>query len=130
MYTLLHLAALTVTVLALSRIFSSVRVKSVGSAFLVAVVFSLLNFFLGWLIRAFLFVPAILTLGVLFLFVPFIVNALLLWLTDKLLAAFEIETTGALLASAAVITLVNGVFHMALHAQRLGQVAPGPTRWI
>jgi len=130
MYTVLHLAALTVTVLALSRIFSTVRVKSVGSAFLVAVVFSVLNVLLGWLIRAFLFVPAVLTLGLLFLFIPFIVNAVLLWLTDKLLAAFEIQTTGALLASAAVVTLVNGVFHMALHAQRLGHVSPGPTRWI
>ena len=47
MYTLLHLAALTVTVLALARIFPSVRVKSVGSALVVAIVFSLLNFFLG-----------------------------------------------------------------------------------
>ena len=77
----------------------------------VAVVFSVLNFFLGWLIRAVLFVPALLTLGLLFLFVPFIVNAALLWLTDKLMASFEIKSLRGLLVSAAVITLVNGVFY-------------------
>jgi putative membrane protein len=130
MYILLHLAALTVTVLALSRIFSSVKIKSVASAVVVAIVFSVLNVFLGWLIRVALFVPAILTLGVLFLFVPFIVNTVLLWLTDKLLGSFEIETTGALLGSAAIITIVNGIFHVALHAHQMNVYGAGPTRWI
>ena len=128
----LHLAALAVTVLALSRIFSTVRVKSVGTAIVVAIVFSLLDFFLGWLIRVALFVPAILTLGLLFFFIPFIVNTFVLWLTDKLIRAFEIQTTGALFASAAVITLVNWVFEVAVHAHRFGHyyAHPGRPRWI
>jgi putative membrane protein len=131
LYKLLHLAALTVTVLALARIFPSVRVKSVGSALVVAIVFSLLNFFLGWLIKVALFVPAILTLGVLFLFLPFIVNTVLLWLTDKLIGSFEIGSTGALFGSAAVITFVNAAFHIALDAHRLNLYQhAGPTRWI
>ena len=62
----------------------------------------MLNFFLAWLIKAVLFVPAILTLGLLFLFIPFIVNTVLLWLTDKLIGSFRIETMGGLLVSAAV----------------------------
>ena len=70
MHTLLHLAVLTGTVLLVERLFSSVKVKSIGTAIVVAIVFSLLNFFLGWLVKVALFVPAILTLGVLFLFVP------------------------------------------------------------
>jgi putative membrane protein len=111
MYMLLHLAVLALTILALSRLVPSVSIKSFGTALGVAVVFSVLNFFLGWLIRAVLFVPALLTLGLLFLFVPFIVNAALLWLTDKLMASFEIKSLRGLLVSAAVITLVNGVFY-------------------
>lgn len=131
MYTLLHLAALTVTVLALARLIPSVKVTNAGSAVIVALVFSALNFLLGWLLRAVLFIPALLTLGVLFLFIPFIVNTALLWLTDKLIDSFEIDTTKALLASAAVITLVNGVFHFALAAHRMNVMhAGGPTRWI
>lgn len=126
----LHLVVLTATVLLLARFLPAVRVKSVGSAILVAVVFSLLNFFLGWFIRAVLFVPAVLTLGLLFLFVPFIVNTVMLWLTDKLIRTFAIETMGGLLTSAAVITAVNWLLQVALHAQRLHGHGAGPTRWI
>jgi uncharacterized membrane protein YvlD (DUF360 family) len=80
----------------------------------VAIVFSILNFLLGWLISALLFVPALLTLGLLFLFLPLIVNVVVLWLTDKALASFEITTVRALWLSAAVITLVNFVFYAPL----------------
>src|SRR4051812_22748913 len=105
MHTLIHLAAITLTVLALAKLMPAVRVKSVGTAVVVAIVFSILNVLLGWLLRATLFLPALLTLGLLFLFIPFIVNTILLWLTDKALHAFEIKTTGALLISSAAITL-------------------------
>ena len=131
MYTVLHLAVLTLTVLLLARLLPSVKVRSAGSALIVAIVFSVLNFFLGWAIRVALFLPAILTLGLLFLFVPFIVNTILLWLTDKLIRSFEIETFGGLLASAAVITIVNGLLQVGLHAHRMGLYHnPGPVRWI
>jgi putative membrane protein len=129
MHTLLHLAALTVTVLLLARFLPSVKVKSVGSAIVVAIVFSVLNFFLAWLIKAVLFVPALLTFGLLFLFVPFIVNTVLLWLTDKLIRSFHVDSLGGLLVSSAVITLVNGAFQVAQHSHRLG-LHGGPTRWI
>jgi putative membrane protein len=137
MYILLHLAALAVTVLALARFVPSVKVKSVGSAFVVAIVFSVLNVLLGWLITALLIVPGILTLGLLFLFLPFIVNTVLLWLTDKLLGSFEIETLGGLVTSAAILTAVNWLFHVVVRAHLAGQMVghvgmpgPGPTRWI
>ena len=58
MYILLHLAVLTITVLALARFLPGVRLQSAGTAVVVAIVFSLLNFFLAWLIKAVLFVPA------------------------------------------------------------------------
>ncbi len=108
---LVHLGALALTILGLSWFVPSVHIKSVGTAIVVAIVFSVLNFFLGWVIRLMLFLPAILTLGLLFAFVPFIVNAIVLWLTDKLMANFEIDSTAGLLISAAAITLVNGLFH-------------------
>jgi len=131
MYTLLHLAVLTVTVLALARFLPGVRLRSAGTAVVVAIVFSVLNFFLAWLIKVALFVPAILTLGLLFLILPLIVNTILLWLTDKLLHAFEIETFGSLVLSAAAITLVNAIFHVALHTHTYRPlIGGGPTRWV
>ena len=131
MQIIVHLAVLALTVLALARLLPGVRVRSIGSAVLVAIVFSVLNFFLGWFIRAMLFVPAIFTLGLLFLFVPFIVNTVLLWLTDKLMASFEIKSLPTLLLSAGVITLVNGVFAM-WHGFSGGHllVQPGQAHWI
>src|SRR6185436_12982283 len=51
MYTLLHLAVLTATVLLLAYLMPGVRIKSTKSAVLVAVVFSLINFLAGWLVK-------------------------------------------------------------------------------
>ena len=127
---LLHLVLLTATVLLLARFLPSVRVRSIGAAIVVAIVFSVLNVLLGWLIKLVLFVPAVLTFGLLFLFIPFIVNVFLLWLTDKLVKSFSIETTGGLLMSATAITVVNWLFHAIAHTQRMGLHGAGPTRWI
>ena len=130
MYILLHLLILTVTVLALARLLPDVQIKSPGTAVLVAVVFSVLNFFLSWFITILLVVPAILTLGLLFLILPFVINTILLWLTDKLLRAFEIRSMGSLLFSSGAITAVNAVFHFALQAHVVHQISAGPVRWI
>lgn len=130
MFVLFHLAMLAATIFVLTRALPSVRIRSAGTAVVVAIVFSVLNFFLGWFIRALLFVPALLTLGLLFIFVPLIVNTVLLWLTDKLLASFEIENTRSLFISAAVITVVNAIFYAPLlRAVAEGHAYDQPT-WI
>ena len=119
MYIVLHIAALAAAVLGIARFLPDVEVKSWKTAVMVALVFSGLNFALGWLIHVLLIVPTILTLGLLFFFIPFIVNTAMLWLTDKLIAAFEIRTLRALLTSAAVITVVNWLFYAVVHSHRL-----------
>ncbi|HZU83551.1 MAG TPA: phage holin family protein [Polyangiaceae bacterium] len=133
---LVHLAVLALTILALSRLHPGVHIRSAGTAVVVAVVFSVLNLLIGWLVgglvKGLLFVPAVLSFGLLFLFVPFIVNGVLLWLTDKLMASFEIRTLRALLVCAAVITLVNGLFHAQFFHAALSGLggASGHPRWI
>jgi putative membrane protein len=129
MYPIIHLAVLAATIFILARLLPDVRIRSVGTAVLVAIVFSVLNFFLGWLIRAVLFVPALLTLGLLFLFVPFIVNTVLLWLTDKAIRSFEIRSLRGLFISSAVITVVNGIFY-APAFQAASRGYDYQTRWI
>ena len=94
MYTLLHLAALTVTVLALERLLPSVQVKSVGVGARRGGRVQLAELLPGVVHPALLFVPAILTLGLLFLVLPFVVNTVMLWLTDKLIRSFEIKSMG------------------------------------
>ena len=121
MYTLLHLAVLAATVFAVARFVPDVHVKGPGTAIVVAVVFSVLNFLLSWLIHVLLFVPALLTLGLLFFFIPFIANTVMLWLTDKLIASFEIKSLRALLICAASITVVNWLFPTVAAARHLAR---------
>jgi uncharacterized membrane protein YvlD (DUF360 family) len=114
MQTLAQLAILTLTVLAAARYIRGVRVTSVPAAVGVAVVFSVLNWLLAGLLKVLLFLPAILTLGLMFLVMPLIVNTILLWLTDKVLHVFEIEDAKALWIMSLLITIVNAIAHFAL----------------
>src|SRR3569833_163831 len=116
MLTILHLAALTVTVLVLARALPGFHIRTTGTAVVVAIVFSLLNWACGWFIKVLLFLPAILTLGLLFLVLPLIVTAVVLWLTDKALRALEIDSWGTQRLAAAGITVVNFLFHLAVRA--------------
>lgn len=111
MHTIIHLGALTFGFLMLAKFLPGVKIKSPVTAVIAAVVFSLLNWALGWLIGALLVVPAILTLGLLLFFIPFIVNTVILWLTDKFIADFEITDLPTLLISSGAISLANFLFH-------------------
>jgi len=117
-HLLVHFAVLTGTVLLLAKLLPGVRIKSTRSAAVTALVFSGLNLVVGWLVvlalKALLFIPAIITLGLAWALVPFLANAILLWVTDKLLDAFELRDGKALLISAGAITLANALLHSGL----------------
>lgn len=89
------LIVLTAVALITPQILPGVKVKGIGSALLVAVVFALLNLLLGWLLHlvfSLLALPLVLlTLGLFSIVVTAFVNALLLKLTDALLDSFEIK---------------------------------------
>jgi putative membrane protein len=118
MHMLLHLALLTGTVLLLARLLPGVQIRRTRSAVLVAVVFSVLNVLVGWLIKLLvgtvLFIPAVLTLGLAWVLVPFLVNVILLWITDELLETFDLKSFRTLLIAAGAITAANALFHFLL----------------
>lgn len=98
-----NLLLLSLAVFAVSRFLPGIRCKSIGTAVTVAVVYSIINFFIGWLL-VFISLPAlVLTLG---LFV-FIINALLLYITDKLIEDYEIESFGTTIIAAFFITIIH-----------------------
>lgn len=78
-----------------------VRLRSFGTAVIVALVFGLLNYFLFWVIALISFIPMLLSLGLFGL----VINTFLLWLTDKLLDDFEIRTLGLTFVMAVLLTL-------------------------
>ncbi len=114
MSVLIHLAAVALTVLGLAKVLPGIKVTGPLTAVLVALVFSVLNGLLGPLLKGLLFLPALLSLGLLLPFLGFIVNAFLLWATDKLIKRFEILDLGTLLISAGAITAVSFVIRHTL----------------
>jgi putative membrane protein len=85
------------------------HVKNWKSALIVAAIFGLLNFLLGWLFFA-IFTVATLGIAWLLAFITrWIINAILLVITDKLTDHLKIDNFGWALAGAFVMSLVGTV---------------------
>ena len=83
------------------------HVKNWKSALIVAAIFGLLNFLLGWLFFA-VFTVATLGIAWLLAFITrWIINAILLVITDKLTDQLKIDNFGWALAGAFVMSLVG-----------------------
>src|SRR5688500_2380963 len=91
--------------LGLSKLLPGFHVRSFGTALIVAAVYSLLHVALHFILFQVLWILTIpfviLTLGLIY----FVVNAVILWLTDRLVEDFHIESTGILLAAAVLLTI-------------------------
>ena len=87
--------------LVLASALPGVRLKSYGTAVIVALVYGVLNFFLGTVIGWILFLPMLLSLGLFGL----VINAFMLWLTDKLIDDFEIDSLKTTLVMAVLLTI-------------------------
>lgn len=101
------LILLSITIFLIEKILPGFKLKKPLTAVLVAVVYSLVNFFLGWFL-AFLSMPFIfITLGLF----HFVLNAFMLWITDKILDDFEIDSIKTTVIAAILITVVNGLLN-------------------
>ena len=101
---LLSWLVLALAVWATAALMPSVQLRDFPSAVITAAVFGLLNFFLGWL---FMVVFGIVTLGIAWLlsFVTrWLIDAILLKLTDSLFEGFHIETFGSALLAALLMS--------------------------
>lgn len=96
--------------LGLSKVLPGFRVRSFATALIVAAVYSLLHLFLFKILLILAFIPVLLTLG---LFI-FVINAAILWLTDKLVEGFEIDGILTTLLAAVILTIANAVIRLAL----------------
>ena len=98
---------LTLAVWVTSAILPGFHVKSPKSALLVAAIFGVLNFLLGWVLFA-LFSVATLGIAWLLAFITrWIINAILLVITDKLTDHLKIDSFGWALGGALVMSLVG-----------------------
>ena len=107
---------LTLAVWVTSAILPGFHVKSPKSALLVAAIFGVLNFLLGWLLFA---ICSVATLGIAWLLAfitRWIINAILLVITDKLTDHLKIDSFGWALGGALVMSLVGTLGEWLLRA--------------
>lgn len=88
MNLILHLLIDAAVIFGLAYFMPQITVKSFGTAFLIAVLLGLLNFFIGWIIR---FPLNLVTFFLLSGLVRVIVTAILLKLIDKFMDGFRID---------------------------------------
>lgn len=107
MNLLLTWLVMSVAVWLTAEVLPGFHVKSFRSAIVVAAMFGLLNFLLGWLLFA-VFAIATLGIGLLLAFITrWIVNAIVLKLTDSLTDHLTIDSFGWALAGALLISVIG-----------------------
>jgi putative membrane protein len=104
---LLSWLILSVAVWLTAVVLPGFHVRSFGSAIAVAAIFGILNFFLGWLFFA-VFTIATLGLAWLFAFITrWIINAILLVITDKVTDGLTIDGFGWALGGALMMSVLG-----------------------
>lgn len=100
---IINVLILSVAVFLVAQLLPGIRVKNFYTAILVAIVYSLINFFTGWLLILLSLPFMIITFGLFKL----VINAFMLWLTDKLMEDFKISDLLTTFIAAALITFVD-----------------------
>jgi putative membrane protein len=100
--------------LGLSKLLPGFYIRSFGMALVVSAVYGVLHIILHFILFRVLWILTIpfviLTLGLVY----FVVNAAILWLTDKLVEDFHISSTAVLLLAAILLTIANSIIRFAL----------------
>ena len=97
-------------------ILPGVHLKGAAAPLLVAALFGILNFFLGWLFFT-VFTIATLGLALLFAFITrWVINAILLKIVDRLTDRFTVDSFGWALGAALVMSLIGTLTEGVLRA--------------
>jgi putative membrane protein len=100
--------------LGISKILPGFRIRSFGTALVVSAVYSILYIVLHFILFKVLWILTfplvILTLGIIF----FVVNAVILWLTDRIVEDFRIDSTVTLIIAAVLLTIINWIIRLVL----------------
>ena len=101
MSMLLHILLLSVVIFVVADLLPGIRMRGFGTAIVVAVVYSVVNFLLGGVLRILTLPLILLTLGLFLL----VINSMMLWVTDAMVEDFEIRDAGTTFVAALLITL-------------------------
>ncbi len=109
MSTLANILILSVAVFLVANVIPGIRIKNYVTAVIVAVVYSVINFLFGWLLILLSLPFMIITFGLFKL----VINAVLLWATDKLIEDFRIKDFFTTFIAALCITLIDSLIKWA-----------------
>ena len=104
----IFVSALSVFIVA--RVMPGVRIRGFFTAVVVAVVYGIVNFLFYWLLVLFSLPFIVATLG-LFLV---LINAFLLWMTNKLIDGFEVRGFFTTIIASILISLLNTLLRLLL----------------
>ena len=105
-----NILLLSFAVFLVAKIIPGIHLKGFGTAILVALTYSLINYLVGWLLLWITLPALIITFGLF----KFVINAFLLWITDKLIDDFEIKGFGITLLAAVLITIADSILRWIL----------------
>jgi putative membrane protein len=104
---ILHLVVSAILLIVVAKLVDGVDVEGFGAAVFAAAVLGLANAFLAP-IAAFMALPInILTFGLLWWLIRWLINALMLWITAALVPGFKVAGFSAAFWGAAVLTIGN-----------------------
>jgi len=104
---------MAVAIFLVAKMLPRIHLKSFGTAIIVAIVYSLINFLAGWILILMTLPAVIITFGLF----KFVINAFLLWVTDKLVDDFKIENATTALIAAFMITVIDSVLRWVFYYQ-------------
>ena len=104
---ILHLVVSALLLIVVAKIVDGVEVEGFGSALFAAAVLGLTNAFLAPIVALLALPIGILTLGLLWWLVRWLINALMLWITAAVVPGFKVRGFGSAFWGAAVLTLGN-----------------------
>lgn len=102
------LLLLSISIFLLSRVMQGIRLKNYITALIVALVYSVADMLLWWLLVIISMPLIFITFG---LFV-FVLNAFLVWLTDQLIDDFEIKSIKTTFIFSLLLTAINIVLNI------------------
>ena len=100
-----NLLLLSVAIFIVAQVMPNIRIKNFGTAIIVAIVFSIINILVGWLLVLISFPLMIITFGLF----KFVINAFLLWITNILVDGFETKGAVPTLIAAFLIAVIDSV---------------------
>ena len=107
---LLSIFVSALSVFIVARVMPGVRIRGFFTAVVVAVVYGIVNFLFYWLLVLFSLPFIVATLG-LFLV---LINAFLLWMTNKLIDGFEVRGFFTTIIASILISLLNTLLRLLL----------------